>query len=207
MTSTNQSIYSNKANTQGYISYSQLKIDKESIKQLRKHYIAFDVETTGLSPVNDKIVEVGAVLFENGKIIQRYSTLINPEISIPVRVSAINHITDDMVKDAPKEDVVCKELVEFLGEALNKQIAICAHNAIFDMNFLSRMLARLGYHGKISYVDTLSLARSTIRGLYNYKQDTVAQHFNLVNNQSHRAVTDAEVCGKILWNILNIMDK
>ena len=75
------------------------------------------------------------------------------------------------------------------------------------MNFLSETLMRLGYDGKISYVDTLSLSRSLIKGLHNYKQDTVAMYFDLVNNQSHRAVTDAEICGKILWNLLQIEEK
>ena len=191
----------------GHIGTYKKQVDYDTVKELKERYIAFDVETTGLSPMNDKIIEVAAVLFENGEIIKRYSTLVNPEIFIPYSATAINHITNEMVKDAPQECIVYAELVDFLGDALKQQTAICAHNASFDMNFLSETLMRLGYDGKISYVDTLSLSRSLIKGLHNYKQDTVAMYFDLVNNQSHRAVTDAEICGKILWNLLQIEEK
>ncbi|MGN0356735.1 MAG: exonuclease domain-containing protein [Blautia sp.] len=191
----------------GYVGTYKKQVDYATVEELKKRYIAFDVETTGLSPMNDKIIEVAAVLFENGEIIKRYSTFVNPEVFIPYSATAINHITNEMVKDAPKECIVYAELVDFLGDALKQQTTICAHNASFDMNFLSETLMRLGYDGKISYVDTLSLSRSLIKGLHNYKQDTVAMYFDLVNNQSHRAVTDAETCGKILWNLLQIEEK
>lgn len=191
----------------GYVGTYKKQVDYATVKELKKRYIAFDVETTGLSPMNDKIIEVAAVLFENGEIIKGYSSLVNPEVFIPYSATAINHITNEMVKDAPKECIVYAELVDFLGDALKQQTTICAHNASFDMNFLSETLMRLGYDGKISYVDTLSLSRSLIKGLHNYKQDTVAMFFDLVNNQSHRAVTDAEICGKILWNLLQIEEK
>ena len=191
----------------GYVGTYKKQVDYATVKELKKRYIAFDVETTGLSPMNDKIIEVAAVLFENGEIIKGYSSLVNPEVFIPYSATAINHNTNEMVKDAPKECIVYAELVDFLGDALKQQTTICAHNASFDMNFLSETLMRLGYDGKISYVDTLSLSRSLIKGLHNYKQDTVAMYFDLVNNQSHRAVTDAEICGKILWNLLQIEEK
>lgn len=191
----------------GYVSTYKKQVDYATVEELKKCYIAFDVETTGLSPMNDKIIEVAAVLFENGEITKKYSSLVNPDVFIPYSATAINHITNEMVKDAPKECIVYAELVDFLGDALKQQTTICAHNASFDMNFLSETLMRLGYDGKISYVDTLSLSRRLIKGLHNYKQDTVAMYFDLINNQSHRAVTDAEICGKILWNLLQIEEK
>ena len=191
----------------GYIGTYKKQMDYDAVNELKERYIAFDVETTGLSPMNDKIIEVAAVLFENGEIIRSYTSLVNPEVFVPYSATVINHITNEMVQNAPKENVVFAELVEFLGDALKQTTAICAHNASFDMNFLSETLMRLGYDGKISYVDTLSLSRSLIKGLHNYKQDTVAMYFDLVNHQSHRAVTDAEICGKILWNLLQIEEK
>lgn len=191
----------------GYIGTYKKQVDYNTVKELKERFIAFDVETTGLSPMNDKIIEVAAVLFENGEITQSYTSLVNPEMFVPYSATTINHITNEMVQNAPKENVVFAELVEFFGDALKQKIAICAHNASFDMNFLSETLMRLGYDGKISYVDTLSLSRSLIKGLHNYKQDTVAMYFDLVNNQAHRAVTDAEICGKILWNLLQIEEK
>ena len=197
----------NSKNKRGHITTYKTQLDCVAVKELKKRYIAFDVETSGLNPMNDRIVEVGAVLFEKGEIIKRYSTLVNSETFIPQNVTAINHITNEMVNDAPREFEVYAELVDFLGDALSRKTALCAHNATFDMNFLSETLMRLGYDGEICYVDTLSLSRNLIKGLCNYKQDTVAMHFDILNNQSHRAVTDAEACGKILWNLLQIKEK
>lgn len=196
-----------KETKRGYIQAQKILVDYASVKELKKRYIAFDVETTGLSPENNKIIEVAAILFEDGEIIQSYNSLVNPGVSVPPSATAINHITNEMVQNAPKETVVFSELVEFLGDVLNQQTAICAHNASFDMNFLSETLMRLGYNGEIFYVDTLSLSRNLIKGLTNYKQDTVAEYFGLVNTQSHRAGADAEICGKILWNLLQIKEK
>ena len=116
--------------------------------------------------MNDKIIEVAAVLFENGEITQSYTSLVNPDVFVPYSATAINHITNEMVQNAPNEKIVFAELVDFLGDALKQQTSICAHNASFDMNFLSETLMRLGYDGKISYVDTLSLSRSLIKGLH-----------------------------------------
>lgn len=191
----------------GWISVSKMQVNHSAIRELKNRFIAFDVETTGLSPKNNKIIEVAAVLFENGEITKKYGTLVNPEVIIPYSATAINHITNEMIQYAPKEELAYAELVDFLGDALNQQTVICAHNASFDMNFLSETLMRLGYNGKIRYIDTLSLSRSLVKGLYNYKQDTVAMHFGLVNSQSHRAVSDAEICGKIFWNLLKIKDE
>lgn len=96
----------------GYVGTYKKQVDYATVKELKKRYIAFDVETTGLSPMNDKIIEVAAVLFENGEIIKGYSSLVNPEVFIPYSATAINHITNEMVKDAPKECIVYAELVE-----------------------------------------------------------------------------------------------
>ena len=175
----------NSKNKRGHITTYKTQLDCVAVKELKKRYIAFDVETSGLNPMNDRIVEVGAVLFEKGEIIKRYSTLVNSETFIPQNVTAINHNTNEMVNDAPREFEVYAELVDFLGDALSRKTALCAHNATFDMNFLSETLMRLGYDGEICYVDTLSLSRNLIKGLCNYKQDTVAMHFDILNNQSH----------------------
>lgn len=189
----------------GYVTYTcKGPNDLESIEDYMKRYVAFDVETTGLSSKKDRIIEVGAILFENGRVVDTYSSLVNPEIKIPKEATAINHITHGMVKKAPTEDIVCRELVKFLGNALHEQTLICAHNAEFDMSFISQALMRQGYDAQILYLDTLSLSRKTIPGLPNYKQTTVAKHLNIKNKKEHRAISDAEVCGEILWKLLSI---
>lgn len=178
--------------------------DDSAIEQLHSRYIAFDVETTGLSPYTDRIIEVGAVLFENEQPIKQFGTLINPKIKIPSSATAVNHITDEMVYNAPSEEKVYTDLVHCLGDALDGQTLLCAHNAKFDMDFLCQTLIRLGYNGKIYYVDTLSISRGMNLGLDNYKQPTLAEHFAIVNEQEHRAVSDAKTCGIILSKLLDL---
>lgn len=188
----------------GLVTTHKIAIDNSILSELNAKFIAFDVETTGLSPANDRIIEVGAVLFENGEPKDQYGSLINIHNSIPASASAVNHITNDMIASAPDEDVVYRNLVSFLGTALNEQIIICAHNAKFDMDFLSESLMRMGYSGKVLYVDTLGLSRQLINGLSNYKQNTVAAYFGIINSQAHRAVSDALVCGKILFMLMKL---
>lgn len=191
----------------GFVSAHKIQIDNNALKAFKQRYIAFDVETTGLSPYKDRIIEVGAVLFENGIPVKRYGTLVNAKVDISSTVSAINHISNQMIKNAPSENEVYAGLIDFLGDALQEKTAICAHNAKFDLDFLSETLMRLGHNANIFYVDTLSLSRSLVKGLVNYKQDTVAAHFNLYNQNAHRAESDAEICGSVFRNLLEIMEK
>ena len=186
----------------GVVTTRPVVINNYTIEKLKTRYIAFDTETTGLNPSRDRIIELGAVLFENGKCVKRFQSLVNPGVFIPARVTAVNNITNSMIKNAPTEEIVYSELAEFLKDAYNEQTIICAHNARFDMSFLSETLMRLGYNANINYIDTLTFAKQKIKGLYNYKQDNVAHYFDIVNEQAHRAASDAETCGKILWNLI-----
>lgn len=194
-------------NIRGGVSINRMQIDNNVLSTLKQRYIAFDLETTGLSPYNDRIIEIGAVLYENGIPIRRYGTLVNAMVNIPSTASAINHITNQMIKNAPSEKEVYADLINFLGDALQEKTPICAHNAKFDMDFLSETLMRLGYNAKINYIDTLSLSRELLKGLINYKQDTVAVHLGLHNTSVHRAETDAEICGSIFEKLIEIMEK
>lgn len=183
----------------------KITVDSDSVEELRKSFIAFDVETTGLSPVTDRIVEIGAVLFVDGKPINSFSTLVNPQIKISESASNINHITNNMLATAPLENEVYPNLAVFLGKALDGAIILCAHNASFDFNFLCNTLSRLGFDANIRYVDTLGLSRKHVKDLENYKQNTVAKHFGLVNSDPHRAYSDAGICGGILCGLLELI--
>lgn len=113
----------------GFVSTNKVEIDNNAFSALRQRYIAFDVETTGLSPYNDRIIEIGAVLFENGIPVKRYGTLVNAMVNIPSTASAINHITNQMIKNAPTEKEVYADLIDFLGDALQEKTVICAKAA------------------------------------------------------------------------------
>lgn len=172
-------------------------------EQLKKRYIAFDIETTGLSSIEDRIIELGAVLFEDGKIIERFSSLINTGKANTDDAIRINNISNDMLQTAPNENEIYPKFIDFLGDAIIGETIICAHNANFDINFLKNTLERLDYNGNIRFIDTLSISRDLIYGLENYKQATLEKYFNIYNEESHRAVSDAETCGKILWQLLH----
>lgn len=192
---------------QGNVVSRRIELNSKNEAEIRNCFIAFDVETTGLNPISDRIVEIGAVMFQGGKVVKTFSSLVNPEVRISNSASAINHITNDMLVKAPTEDVVYPKLIEFLDEALCGKIVMCAHNAKFDFDFLCNTLSRIGFDAEIVYVDTLRIARKYLDGLENYKQNTLEKYFGLVNSAAHRAASDAENCGKILLHLLDIADK
>lgn len=182
-----------------------IPVDSVVVEALQKTFIAFDVETTGLSPTMDRIVEIGAVLFVDGKPVDSFSTLVNPQIRISESASAVNHITNNMLATAPSEEEVYPCLAVFLGKALEGTIILCAHNAKFDFNFLCNTFERLGYDANIRYVDSLDLSRKYVKDLANYKQNTVAEFFCLINTDAHRASSDAKTCGGILCGLLELI--
>ena len=185
----------------------QIELDSQSEGSIRNCCIAFDVETTGLNPVFDRIVEIGAVIFQNGAVHNVFSSLVNPEIPIPQSASNINHITNSMLASAPSEEDVYSQLADFLGDALRGKIIMCAHNAKFDFSFLCNTLSRLGFDADIKYVDTLNLSRRYLHGLENHKQATIENYFGLINISSYRAASDAENCGHILYHLMDIANE
>lgn len=190
----------------GNVQANSININSKTVEQMHRCFIAFDVETTGLNADYDRIIELGAVKFIDGKPADKFSTLINPKVSIPKMVSNVNHITNEMISTAPTEEDVYPKFIEFLGSAVTGKIIMCAHNARFDFNFLGNTLRRLGYDAEIVYADTLSLSRKYIHGLENYKLGTLEKHLGLTNNNQHRAESDALICGEILCNVLYEMD-
>ena len=191
----------------GIATSKRIDIAFHNINSIENCFIAFDVETTGLNPVTDRIVEIGAVIFQNGKVNKIFSSLVNPGISIPDAASAVNHITNSMLTKAPTETDIYPQLLDFLGDALCGKIIMCAHNAKFDFDFLCNTLSRLGFNANIEYVDTLSLSRKYLHGLENHKQCTLEEYFGLINLSSHRAASDAENCGHILFRLLDVANE
>jgi len=191
---------------QGVATADKIGLNPRIAAYIRNCYIAFDVETTGLDPVADRIIELGAVVFVNGKIDRTFSSLVNAKTPISRTAAEVNHITSGMLKRAPCEEEIYPKLIEFLGEALNGKIVMCAHNAKFDFNFLCNTLSRLGFNADIKYLDTLDLARKYL-DLNSYKQSSIEKHFGLTNAAAHRAVSDAENCGHILCRLLDIVEK
>ncbi len=156
-------------------------------------FIAFDLETTGTVPGVDQIVEIGAVLFNNFEIESVFSTLINPQRTIPAGASAVNGITDDMVYDKPLIEDILPSFAEFCQD-----LPMVAHNAPFDAQFVLADVKRyevIAPRGVI--LDTLPIARKVFPGLPNYKLGTLVQHLKIPSSNFHRAEEDATYCGRL----------
>lgn len=183
-------------------------ISANYIRQCKTKFIAFDLETTGLSCYSDKIIEISAVIFENFQPKDTFSTLINPGIHIPASASRINGIYDDDVKDAPSEQQAIHSFCDFVGnDALNGDVVLVAHNAKFDLDFLLRALSRSGIDADLYFQDTLYLARHYKAGSTDNKLSTLAAYYGIQNENAHRAANDAEVCGKIFCIFLGEKEK
>lgn len=191
-----------KEERRGETKSTQIEIDFCSAKEFQTRFFAFDVETTGLNPLTDRIVELGAVEFVEGIPSRFFSSLVNPGVAISSAATAVNHITNEMISGAPSENEIYPRLIGFLGDALQGKAILCAHNARFDIDFLCNTLSRLGYDAEIKFVDTLVECRKQIKGLKNYKQETVANCFGIVCQEAHHAQSDAETCGQIMIHLL-----
>ena len=163
-------------------------------------FIVFDIETTGFSATEDRIIEIGAVKITDGAIVDRFSTFVNPEIPIPFEIQQLTHITDDMVLQAPKIEEALPAFLDFVGES-----ALVAHNAGFDVGFIEQNCARLGRSRTFTSVDTVGLARVLLPTLSKYKLNIVAKALNISLENHHRAVDDAAATAEIYVKFIEML--
>ncbi len=156
--------------------------------------VVFDIETTGLSKVDCRITEIGAVKIKNGEILERYNTFVNPECPIPMEIQELTSITDEMVADAPTIDKVMPEFLSFTGNCL-----LVAHNADFDTGFIRVAAERCGVEFNNPYLDTLALSKYINQDLKTHKLNILAKHYKLEDFHHHRACDDAEILAKIYF--------
>ncbi len=160
--------------------------------------VVFDLETTGLSPVNDRMTEIGAVKLKNREIVGEFQTFVNPNMPIPENITELTGITDDMVSDAPYEQKALADFLEFAGRAV-----LVAHNAQFDTSFIKAACERQGVKYAFSSVDTVALCRAALPNLKNHKLDTVAKQYKLGDFNHHRAIDDAKMLTSIFLRLLS----
>lgn len=155
-------------------------------------YVVFDIETTGFSPEKNKIIEIGAVKVENGVITDKFSTFVNPDVPIPFEIEQLTSINDSMVLPYPQIDVILPQFLEFCEGS-----ALVAHNASFDVSFISYNAKELGLEFGPTVLDTVALARHLLPNLNRFKLDTVAKALNISLKNHHRAVDDAGCTAEI----------
>lgn len=171
-------------------------------QSLRDTFVVFDLETTGFSPTRNRIIEIGAVKVENGKITDRFSTFVNPRIPIPMRITELTGIEDSMVADAPEIETVLPEFLAFC-----KGCVLVAHNADFDYSFICKKGQEQGLDTEFTVVDTVGIARVLFPHLARYTLDNVAKVLKISLVNHHRAVEDAEATAEIFEKMIPYLEK
>lgn len=156
-------------------------------------YVAIDLETTGISPASDRIIEIGAIKVVDGKEVEIFSSFVNPRMGIPERITDLTGIDFEMVKDSPTIDEIFPKLLEFIGDD-----ALLGHNILFDFSFLKTAAVSLGYTFEKDGIDTLKLARKIFPQLESRKLTYLCEYLGIDPGHSHRAYDDAR-SAKILY--------
>ncbi len=186
----------------GYNPKRQKKVPKIEYEKITEpnvsDYIVFDFETTGLSPEDDRIVEIGAVKVINDNIVGEFNELVNPGRVIPPYISGKIHITNEMVSDKRNIEEVLPEFMDFIED-----LPLIAHDARFDMGFLIRSLDRMGRTCKNPAIDTLYLSRKYLK-LEKNNLGYIAERFGVELNNAHRAFSDVMALYEIYKIIKNV---
>lgn len=168
-------------------------------------YIAFDLETTGLSCKYDHIIEFGAVRIKDGMVTEHKQMFIKPPVSIPPFIANKTNITNEMVKDAKPFNEVCDEIVSWIGDAV-----LVAHNASFDYNFFNEELRRIGKAPLTNTtIDTLDMSRAILKERKAYRLGNIARNYHISYDEevAHRADYDAEVLGDVFLCLIKDAEK
>jgi DNA polymerase-3 subunit alpha (Gram-positive type) len=169
-------------------------------RSFEDEFTVFDIETTGLSPIKDRITEIGAVKMKQGKIADRFSELIDPEIPIPDNITRITGITDSMVRDKATIREILPKFLEFAGNS-----PLIAHNANFDSGFIRAKAAESGLTVNNTIIDTLQLSRLLLPGLKRHKLDIVCEYLGIGLENHHRAADDAEATAGMMLKFIEMM--
>lgn len=166
-------------------------------------FIAVDLETTGLSPEKDHIIEIGALKYVDGKCVEKFSRLVKPPVSISYRIKEITGIDDRMVEKEAGIESVFPAFLEFVGE----EETLLGHNLKFDFSFLKAAARKQGISFQKKGLDTLKMARTLLTDLPRKNLETVSTYYNVVNPRAHRAYEDAETTAKVYFKMLEEFGK
>ena len=174
----------------------------KSALPLDTEFVAFDIETTGLNARNDRMTEIGAVIFSGSRIISTFNTFVNPEMPIPAEITRLTGIRDEDVASAPGEKEAMQAFLDYAGDR-----PLIAHNAHFDTGFMAAAAERQGLRFQPVFLDTLALAQALLPELKRFKLDIVSNHLNLPKFNHHRASDDAMVVARIMDRFLPMLQQ
>lgn len=186
---------------EGYVvdDLTQIAVNPKDYR-LSDKFVVFDIETTGFSAIKDRIIEIGAVKVEDGRITDRYSTFVNPGRPIPYEITRLTGIDDSMVMDAPDITVVLPAFLEFCKDSV-----LVAHNAGFDVGFIQQNCRYQDRPCDFTYVDTVALARVLLPALSKYRLNVVAKALGISLENHHRAVDDAGATAEIFEKFVEML--
>ena len=162
-----------------------------------QEFVAFDLETTGLSSRSDRIIEIGAVVLKNGQEVDRFQTFVDPERPLERKIVELTGITDEMLIGAPKIEEILPKFLDFIGDRV-----LVAHNSDFDTGFIRAECQRLGYDYHYTAADTLILSQNLLPQLNKFKLNIVSNALSLPDFNHHRAADDAMTCGLIMAKLM-----
>ncbi len=174
----------------------------EAGQDFQADFVVFDIETTGFSPVNNRIIEIGAVKVQGGEIRDRFSAFVNPDVPIPFEIEKLTGINDSMVINAPPITTVLPDFLSFCGDAV-----LVAHNANFDVSFIKENARRQGLLREFTYVDTVGIARLLLPRQAKHTLDAVAKTLGISLENHHRAVDDAQAAAEIFVKFIPMLMK
>lgn len=170
------------------------KLKSKEIYDIPNSYIVFDLETTGLDSRKEKIIEIGAMKVENGKVIETFTELVNPEININSNITSITHITNEMVKDKRKISEVLPEFLSFIGN-----YPLIGHNVKFDLGFLWQNIRELELERITNdYLDTMKISKMLLPDLPGYRLSDLTKYYGIDESGHHRALRDVEMTQEVL---------
>lgn len=153
------------------------------------NYVLVDIETTGLSPVNDEIIEIGAIKVKDCKIVDQYNELIKINRKLSPFITNLTGITGEMLNKGKLPTIALKEFIDFVDEDV-----IIGHNVNFDLGFLKNKCKKyIDYSLNNRYIDTMYLAKKLVPNSINYKLETLANYFNVSYEGAHRGLKDVEI--------------
>ncbi|MDE6662871.1 MAG: PolC-type DNA polymerase III [Lachnospiraceae bacterium] len=177
-------------------------VTNDNGQDLKGTFVVFDIETTGFSPITDRIIEIGAVKVVDGEIADKFSAFVNPDVPIPFKIENLTGINDSMVINEPKIDVILPQFLKFVGDAV-----LVAHNASFDMSFIMENCDRQGIAHDFTYADTLGMARILLPEQSKHTLDAVSKTLGISLENHHRAVDDAQATAEIFVKFITMFEK